>query len=94
MCWCHCGKNAQFSIFLNRHKDRRELSALNPEVKLLDAPNMWSASPTARPSLTHVIKVIIVLVVLLLSPAVREAGLGSGRTLIGRDDPCVTVLPF
>lgn len=52
---------------------------------------------TACPSLRHFIKVIIVLIVLLLSPVVTEAGFGSGHAVIGRDDPpppFVTVLPF
>lgn len=42
---------------------------------------------TACPSLRHFIKVIIVLIVLLLSPVVTEAGFGSGHAVIGRDDP-------
>lgn len=46
------------------------------------------------PSLTHLIKVIIVVMVLLLSPVVAEAGLGWEHALIGRDDaPCVTIFP-
>lgn len=63
---------------------------------LIDTHNMWFVYLTACPSHRHFIKVIIVLIVLLLSPVVTEAGLGSGRAVIGRDDPPprVTVLPF
>lgn len=41
---------------------------------------------TACPSRGHFIRVIIVPFVLLLSPVVVEAGLGSGHTVIGHDD--------
>lgn len=54
---------------------------------LIDTHNMWFVYLTACPSHRHFIKVIIVLIVLLLSPVVTEAGLGSGRAVIGRDDP-------
>lgn len=54
---------------------------------LIDTHNMWFVYPTACPSHRHFIKVIIALIVLLLSPVVTEAGLGSGHAVIGRDDP-------
>lgn len=68
---------------------------MKPIIDIWLHTDMWCAYPAGCPSLRHFIKVIIVLIVLLLSPVVTEAGLGSGHALIGRDGPpCVTMLPF
>lgn len=47
---------------------------------------MLFVCPTVCPSHAHFIKVIVVLIVLLLSPVVTEAGLESGRAVIGHRD--------
>lgn len=72
-------KKMHSSAFSDREREAPG-EKLSVEMKLFGGVRRHTA-------LAHFIKVIIVLIVLLLSPVVTEAGLGSGHTLIGRRDP-------